>query len=682
MPFSTMFSFSLFAAMFFLLFFGAAWSWALRRRPATARAIGAGSAMLGATTGAVLAAGHLAGWTEHVRFAFLGLEWRLDALSAFFLLPIAVVGLAAACHSLGYLKGHDEHRQGVYWFFFNTTVLAMALVTAAATYVELLLTWELMGVMSFALVAFDYQEGRVRHAAWVYLLACHAGAVFLILMFVLQADGLPAQACAALACGLLGFGLKAGFPLLHVWLPEAHPAAPAPVSAIMSAAMVNLGVYGILRFLPAVAPAAIGWLLLGVGLTGALGGILLALAQDNLKRLLAYSTIENMGIVFLGLGLGFLGLAQDNTAMAICGLGGGILHLWNHALLKSTLFLLAGTVYKATGTLALDKMGGLGKRMPATKTAFAGHAAALSGLPPGNAFLSEVMIYLAAFQGILGDSNLILAAAVLAAIALALTGGLAAAAFAKATAAVFLGEPRSSATGNAREAPWVMRAPAVFLTILAVGIFLTAPWLWEHVLPGVLQQAELTGTALVPSLTATGRQTLAAVRNFSLVALVVAAALAGLRHWRLRRQPLETRCTWDCGYALPTARMQYTGTAFTQPLTDFFNLTKGHNRATLPVEGYFPETAGVAIDVPDPADRFVWHPLSAITGRIADRTRRIQSGYLHLYILMVVVALATMLVYAAVTTIPATQPADTSSTEDAAAAVHPGQPTASPFSRD
>jgi len=561
--------------------------------------------------------------------------------------------MAAACHSLGYLKGHGEHRQGAYWLFFNLTLLAMLLVTAAATYVELLLTWEVMGVASFALVAFDYQEGKVRHAAWVYLLACHAGAVFLILMFVLQAGAAPAAVTTALICGLLGFGLKAGFPLLHVWLPEAHPAAPAPVSAIMSAAMVNLGIYGMLRFLPPTAPAAIGWMLLAVGLTGALMGILLALAQDNLKRLLAYSSIENMGIVFLGLGLGFLGLSQDNAAMAICGLGGGLLHIWNHALLKGTLFLLAGTVYKATGTLSLDGMGGLGKHMPVTKNVFTGHAAALSGLPPGNAFLSEVMIYLAAFHGILSGNNFMLAAAMLAAIALALTGGLAAAAFSKAVAAIFLGESRTAAIQDAREAPWAMRAPTFFLTGLAAAVFLAAPWLWDQVLTPVLRQVEVTGTAPIPDLADGSSRTLAAVRNFSLVAIALTAVLGGLRRWRRGQQPLETKCTWDCGYALPTARMQYTGTAFTQPLSDFFNLTKGKNRATLPPEGYFPANAGVAITVPDPADHYLWHPLSHITSRIADRTRRIQSGYLHLYILMAVIALLAMLIFAAVTPTPA-----------------------------
>ncbi len=652
MPVSTMFSFTMFATMFFLLFFGATWSWTLRRRPNQAKWVGAASAILGSAAGLALAVPHVAQWAEKIHFAFLGLHWQIDALSAFFMLPIVLVGLAAAGHSLGYLKGPDEHRQGTYWFFFNLTLLSMLLVTAATTYIEMLLTWELMGVMSFALVAFNFREQQVRHASWVYLLACHATAVFLILMFVFADSTVPGYASIAIICGLLGFGLKAGFPLLHVWLPEAYPAAPAPVAAVMSAAMVNLGIYGLLRFLPSTSPVVLGWLLLSIGLIGALLGIILALAQVNLKRLLAYSSIENMGIVFMGLGLGFLGLSEQNATMAICGLGGGMLHIWNHALLKGTLFLLSGAIFKTSGTLSIDKMGGLGKKMPISKNLFIGHAAAMSGLPPGNAFLSEIMIYLAAFQGILSGNNIILAAAIIAAIALALTGGLAAATFCKATAAVFLGEARSECNRNNQQESRLMLGPAIFLTVLTAASIIVTPWLWAHVLPGVLQQSGQVGAALWSAPVEAGSRTLAAVRNFSLAAIALMAILGFLRRWQRRKQPLETGCTWDCGYALPTARMQYTGTAFAQPLTDFFNLSKGQNRSTVPVEGYFPEKAGVSITIPDPADRYIWHPLSKLTGHIAAGTRRIQSGYLHLYILMVVIALIAMLIYAAVSSTP------------------------------
>ncbi|NLZ63576.1 MAG: hypothetical protein GX902_07180 [Lentisphaerae bacterium] len=643
--------FILFAAVIFLLFFGAVWSWLCRRQPERAKWLGALSAMLGCCAGTALALPAAAQWVPTQHFAFLGLHWQIDALAGFFMLPVLILGLAAAVHSLGYLKGHDEHRQGTYWFFFNLTLLAMLLVCAAATYIELLLSWELMGIMSFALVAFSFREQEVRQAAWVYLLACHAGAVFLILMFALSWT--PGYTGTAIACGLLGFGLKAGFPILHVWLPEAHPAAPAPVSAIMSAAMLNLGIYGILRFLPPVSFGLLGWLLLAIGLSGALLGIILALAQVNLKRLLAYSSIENMGIAFLGLGLGFLGLSQQNAAMAICGLGGGLLHLWNHALLKGTLFLLSGAVFKSTGTLSIDQMGGLGKDMPISKSLFITNAAALSGLPPGNAFLSEIMIYLAAFQGVLSGNQVILAAAIIAAAGLALSGGLAAAAFCKACAAVFLGLPRSPRDPEPHPECRLMLGAEFFLSALAlVGIIFT-PWLWESVLPGVLQQSPLIGSTNWPLSAEYGSRTLAAVRNFSFAAIALIAALSYLRHRQLSRKTLDTGCTWDCGYALPTARMQYTGTAFTQPLSDYFYLTKGQNRSTIPVQGYFPQKAAVSITVSDPGGHLVWHPLSRLTARIAERLRRIQSGFLHLYILMILIALIAMLIYAVATSLPA-----------------------------
>jgi len=656
-PLSTVFSFSLFSFMFFVLFFGAFWSWFLCGRPVMARRVGAGSAILGCAAGLILAVAHLFQWAEKFQFTWMWLDWRLDALSGFFMLPVVLVGIAAACHSVGYLEGCSENRQGVYWLFFNLTLLSMLLVTAAATYIELLLTWEAMCVTSFALVAFNHKEIKVRLAAWVYILASHAGALLLILMFALQTNtSSQAASIAALVCGLLGFGMKSGFPLLHVWLPPSYDAAPAPATGVMSAGMVNLGICGMMRFLPPVTPALLGWILIAVGVTSALMGILLAMAQSNLKRLLAYSSIENMGIVFLGLGLGFLGMDQGNTAMAICGLGGAMLHIWNHAFLKGTLFLLAGSVQKATGTVAMDEMGGLGKKMPITKNVFACHAGALCGLPPGSAFLSEAMIYLAAFQGVVNGSNFMLGVAMLAAVALALTGGLAAATFSKAVSAVFQGEPRSAAIKDAREAPKSMRTPTLFLSGVAVIVFLTAPWLWNHVLPAVLSQADATGTILIPDFAIYGSKTLAAIRNFSLFTIVLTVALKYLRDRRLSQQPLETKCTWDCGYALPTARMQYTGTAFTQPLTDFFNLTKGKNRTIQPPEGYFPTSASVDIDVTDPADHYLWRPINLITSRIADRTRRIQSGYLHIYILMAVIALLAMLIFAAATPTPVDTP--------------------------
>ena len=335
---------------------------------------GAAGCIFGALCGLGVVCGMFFQWIPAFSCSIGGVACRFDLLSALFLLPVLIVGPLAALHSLGYMKGHNHGKSGIYWFFFNMTQAAMILVTLMTSAVSFLTAWELMGLMSFALVAFEYKSRAAMRAAWIYLLACHAGAAFLIVMFILGSgnSGLLHLEFILFLLGIAGFGLKAGFPLFHVWLPEAHPAAPAPVSAVMSASMINLGLYGILRFvIHENGPLAFyGWTFLWLGLTGAAGGVIFALAQKNLKRLLAYSSIENMGIMCIGLGFGFLGTASTDVVMAAFGFGGAFLHLLNHAVLKGSLFLCAGSVFKSTGLLNMDLLGGLLKRMPWTGTVF------------------------------------------------------------------------------------------------------------------------------------------------------------------------------------------------------------------------------------------------------------------------------------------------------------------------
>jgi len=315
-----------------------------------------------------------------------------DELAALFMIPVAVVGALAAIHSTGYLRGHDKNKAGVYWFFFEMTLAAMLCVLLMVTPLTFLLAWELMGIFSFALVAYEYRESLTRRAAWIYLLACEAGGLALILTFsVMQKE----SGWLVFLLLLTGFGLKAGLPLLHVWLPVAHPAAPAPVSAVMSASMINLGLFGIIKFLPAadVSFAVCGWSLLICGMLCALPGVIFALAQKNLKRLLAYSSVENMGIICIGLGLGFLGFSIGDKTMGCSGFCGAFLHIFNHGTLKSSLFLLAGSIFKAVGTLDIDRMGGLMKRMPFSGALFTFSGIGISGIPPFNGFMGEFLIY-------------------------------------------------------------------------------------------------------------------------------------------------------------------------------------------------------------------------------------------------------------------------------------------------
>ncbi len=585
--------------------------------------------------------GTVSGWTQPAGSGM----FRLDALAALFLIPVFLVGALAAVHAKGYLSG--EGRQGLFWLFFNGTLASMVCVALADTPVFFLLFWELMGVASFVLVAFEYHERSVQKAAWVYLLACHAGAVFLIPAFIFGGDG--SWGIIPLVLGLIGFGLKAGFPLLHVWLPEAHPAAPAPVSAVMSGAMINLGFYGILRMPHEQAFLLLGWGLLVTGLTGALGGVFFAMAQRNLKRLLAYSSIENMGIIGIGLGLGFLGAANKFPFAAVCGFGGAFLHILNHAVLKGCLFLSAGSVLKATGTLNMDKHGGLQKRMPHTGTAFLYSSFALSGLPPFNAFLGELLIYC----GAIGCLNLapalqlvpasLFVAGLLILPSLALTGALAAAAFVKASAAVFLGEPRTDAAASAKERCLCMRLPLLTAVCISFVLLFAAPYLLEILAPVI---AQLSGLAECENSIFTISMILRRVVGFSVFALLIAGGLLILRRMLPLGKVERNAPTWDCGYARPTTRMEYTGTAFIQPLADFFAGILHQRKKVIKPEGLFPVHAEITVETEDAADRTVWHPLFRLFGRMADKIHHLQSGYLHLYVLIMVLALLAMLVWA------------------------------------
>ena len=451
-----------------------------------------------------------------------------DPLQICFQLPIILVGIAAAWHSLGYMKDHGTHRMSLYWFLFDLTIFAMLSVTMLPKGFTFLLTWELMGLASFGLVAFDWSKEQVRKASWVYLLACEAGG--LLLVWVL---GMGNSFMAAATAGtIIAFGLKCGFPLLHVWLPEAHPAAPAPVSAVMSAAMIPLGFYGIAAWAPwVITLPAVGWIAFAAGLTGMLGGILFGSAQSDLKRLLAYSSVENIGIITLAFGLALLGRSINNELMMVMAAAGGMLHIVNHALLKGTLFLGAGSVYKSMHTLDMDVMGGLVRKLPATGLLFTISGMGISALPPFCGFTGELLIYMAAFHGIAYASGGIFAASLASVIALALTGGLSAAAFAKSISAVFAGEPRSEAAKNAEKESLSMVLAQVFLGLIALAMTFAAPFLVGKFLSG-----KLNSMVMMPL-----------VYNgvFALLLCWLVLLMIWMRKIRSKKQPNAENLTWD-----------------------------------------------------------------------------------------------------------------------------------------
>ena len=571
----------------------------------------------------------------------------LDALSAAFLAVVAVVGALAALYGVAYLAPERGHRPLASAHAFTALLLAaMALVVAARAAIPLLIAWEAMALSAYFLVVFERERDDTLRAGLVYLATTHAGILVLFAMFALwgaRAGGLGFEALRASgANGLLfglalaGFGAKAGFVPLHFWLPGAHGAAPSHVSALMSGVMIKTGIYGVLRVvqLAGTPPPWWGWLVLALGILSAVLGVLWALGQHDLKRLLAYHSVENIGIILLGTGVGALGLAYGHRVVAVIGFAGAVLHTVNHALFKSLLFLGAGSVLRATGTRELEHLGGLARRMPWTWAAFLTGSVAIVGLPPLNGLVSEWLVYRALLAS--GHAGGAIAFAAFTLAALALVGALALACFAKAGGAVFLGHPRSGAALDAAEVGAGFLVPMLGLAAACFAIGLAPMAAVAAAARAAALVANLTpaATPAVVAEVAEPAASLAAVA-IGVTVLVVIGGLAA-RSLR-RRRPLRAAETWGCGYARPRPSMQYTASSFAAPILAAFQPLAGvHEERTPDAFRTVPREALLeAVALPG------WR----LARKWSARLRRVEEGRLQLYVLFIVAAVVGVLVY-------------------------------------
>lgn len=590
----------------------------------------------------------------------LALPWghfavAIDALSAVFLVPVFVIPALGSIYGLGYWK-HSRHpesgrRLGV---FYGLLAGAMALVAVARDGVLFLIAWEVMAIAAYFCATAADGNAEVRRAGWVYLVATHAGTLCLIAMFALwrSATGSFAlEAAAAMPAGtlgaifvlaLIGFGFKAGLMPLHVWLPGAHANAPSHVSAVMSGVMIKMGVYGIVRvaaLLPA-APAWSGVVLLVAGAVTGIAGIAFAIGQHDLKRLLAYSSIENIGVIALGIGLAMLGRLHERADWVVLGLGGALLHVWNHGLFKSLLFLNAGAVIHATHTRDINRLGGLAKRMPRVAALFVAGALAICALPPLNGFVSEWMLYLGLLRTLGLDGAPGYPVAAMAAVALAAIGALAVACFVKALGVVFLGSPRTPVTRHAHDPSANMLAPMTALAAACAGIGLfpaTATPLLED---AARAWGRLPASA--PSLSALAPLSWITAPGVGLVVLVAIISLASRALPRARSAGAAP--TWDCGYARPTARMQYTGSSFAGTITGLFAFILRPHQQRPRLRGLFPAGAAFASVIPDTVlDRLVL-PVFHAAGRHAPRLRVLQQGQTQMYVLYILIITIVLLI--------------------------------------
>lgn len=567
----------------------------------------------------------------------------MDGLSAFFVVPIAAISSLAAVYGRGYLKEEgDGRRASGSWFFYNILILSMLLVVCARSGLLFLVAWELMSLSSFFLVMFHREKEEVVRAGLTYLVATHLGTALLLVMFLLLDRGgmefsrfglEGGSAAVVFVLAVAGFGTKAGLIPMHVWLPEAHPAAPSHVSAVMSGVMIKTGIYGILRVLTFLGPPLPwwGWLLLLTGAVSGILGVLFALAQHDLKRLLAYHSVENIGIITLGLGIGVLGLSFGSTAIAVLGLGGGLLHVVNHAVFKSLLFMGAGSVAHAAGTLEIDRMGGLLRRMPMTGGTFLAGSAAISGLPPLNGFVSEFLIFCAGFTAVISRGPLLPAGAVAIA-SLALIGGLASACFTKAFGIIFLGEPRTQRVSGSRESSKAMVVPMVILAGLCMVLGLAAPWLFPFLAPAL---SALLPEGFAVELPGWAAASLQGVAGLGGVLIFLVLVLVLFRAFLLKGRGVRRSDTWGCGYLAPNPRMQYTASSYAWPTVNMFRMFLRPVREVEDPEGFLPASAALKSHTPDVFLEGFYVPLFLWVRRAASLLRWMHQGQTHYYVLYI-----------------------------------------------
>jgi formate hydrogenlyase subunit 3/multisubunit Na+/H+ antiporter MnhD subunit len=599
---------------------------------------------------------------------WLGAHFRLDPISAFFLAIVTLGGAAASLYGIGYGR-HESAPQRVLPFY-PAFLAGMVLVVIADDAFTFLASWEFMSLTSWALVMADHRADDTRRAGYVYLVMATLGMLSLLLAFGLLAGPGGAYAFAAmrghahsaavtaliLALALFGAGSKAGIVPLHVWLPLAHPAAPSHVSAMMSGVMTKIAVYAFVRIVfDLLGPPAWWWsmpvLILG-GITAVLG-VLYALMQHDLKRLLAYHTVENIGIIFIGLGLALAFRANANGGAAALALTAALFHVFNHSLFKGLLFFGAGAVLTATGERDMERLGGLIHRMPVTSFTVLVGCAAISALPPLNGFVSEWLTFQAILKSPgLAEWGLKLTVPVVGAL-LALSAALAAACFVKAFGVTFLSRPRTSEASQAGEVDrFSQAAMAIFAALCLLGGILPglvvdglAPAVGELVGDRLPVQSDLPWLTIIP-ITA-GQSSYNGLLVFLFIGVSAWAAVFAIHRWAshvVRRAP-----AWDCGFPDADPATQYTAASFAQPIRRVYGtlVFRARERVDMPQPGQL-LPARFHLDLRDLIWDFGYAPIAGAVGAVADRVNRMQFLTIRRYLSLVFVALVLLLLILAI----------------------------------
>lgn len=665
-----------------LFFAGAIGSLFLRKKDVAANMWGnffaiAGSALgmvFGITT--IFSGNVLSFATVKTPFPLLALTLKIDMLSAFFISTISLIAFVCSIYALGYVKHYyRKYDIGALGFFYNFLIASMFLIVSTSNGIFFLIAWEVMSIASFFLIIYDRKDESNVQAGYLYLTMTYIGTAFIMLAFLLlykfggSFDFEAMKAGVALMpdhiknfvfiSALIGFGTKAGIIPLHIWLPAAHPAAPSHVSALLSGVMIKCGIFMMIRlFLDILQPVPLWWgvTILSIGSVSSLLGVLYALTEHDLKRLLAYHSIENIGIILLGVGSSMIFYSLDMPSIALLALVAALFHVLNHAIFKSLLFLSAGSVVFQTHTRNMEEFGGLIKYMPQTAFFFLIGSMAISALPPFNGFFSEWLIFQSLLQGIMSLDFSMRWMFMLAAGSLAFTGGLALTCFVKAFGATFLARPRSAEIAHAKESskPLLFGMGILAALSLLFGIFSATSIFWLERIAKGLSIFQYTPT-LVSSAKGQdivfndGFASVSGLALFALFVIIISLVIFVVKYKINKNQKIKINATWDCGTDL-NPRMEITATGFARSIILIF---KGILKPSIQHEigysdsdsRYLPSYRTVILEMQDIHQVYVYKPLQAIINKISMQISKVQNGNINIYIAYIFVTLLVVILW-------------------------------------
>jgi formate hydrogenlyase subunit 3/multisubunit Na+/H+ antiporter MnhD subunit len=602
---------------------------------------------------------------------FLKIDVSLDKLSAFFILGLSILVFCVSIYSIGYISHYFGKRNvGLFNFLYVGFIFSMLIVIMSGNAIIFLIAWEAMAVISYLLVVFESEQQENQKAGLIYIVMTHIGTAFIMIAFMIiysytgsfnifnSSIGIPGNIKDILfILFFIGFGTKAGLVPVHIWLPHAHPAAPSNISALMSGIMIKTAIYGMLRFVYIfLGTDTIWWgtAVLSIGLISAFLGVAYAYVEQNIKKILAYSSIENMGIIFTGLGISMIALARDSYIAGALALTAVLLHTFNHSLFKGSLFLGAGSIHYATHSKEIEDMGGLIKKMPIAALFFLGGSLSIAAIVPFNGFISEWLLLQSFFAGVSPGNAELNIMFILGVTVIALCGALAAACFIKLFGITFLGLPRSTKSENAKEVPKSMNIGSGILVTLCLisGMFpLIILSMIDKVVIEIIGQpisSQLIGGFMMAYYPLNINSNIIAPQWIPFImGAVFVIAIAFIRvvggKYKERRYG-----TWDCGYEALNPRMQYSGTAFSKPLRIVFRMIFKSSR-NLKATGnlkYHPESLEYTLTTESLFETHFYDPILKFATEVSKRLKfMIQTGSLHTYLIYIFVTVLLLMLY-------------------------------------